>query len=402
MKPARWFWMAILLGLTIRIYFVVFTQGTYDVDIWQKHAQGVREIGLINYYHANPEMNHAPFISIAITFLLRIAEITGIPFRILLRAPFALLDAGTMLLLLKLLRDNRHRFAIAAGFWLHPLAMIFSAYHGNIDSAVAFFLVLTLYLISKNRTIGAGAALGASLWVKLPTVLAIPAFFFALHGWRKRFLFLAAICVVGISTYIPALLKDPAIVYKNVFRYEGQIIKTTTNIRAWGTQNFIAPFMRLLPAPSREKVSKPITWLLKESGSISLALIVILSWLRQHRNGIDQTAANIAACYAILYGFSNFWSFQYFAWSIPFWFFAPPVFLIGATLLATGYIYSLYCFVCGNFWLLEKWDFAGHPNWPDIVIIFRDLAFLFFFFSACAFLISAIYEQIRHLPMGKK
>jgi Gpi18-like mannosyltransferase len=347
-------------------------------------------------------MNHAPFISIAISLLSRFAEISGIPFGILLRAPFALLDAGTMLLLLKLLRDNRHRFAIAACYWLHPLAMIFSAYHGNIDSAVAFFLVLTLYLISKNRTIGAGAAIGASLWVKLPGVLAIPVFFFALEGWRKRLLFLAAIGIVGISTYIPALLKDPAIVYKNVFGYEGQVIKTTTNIRAWGTQNLFAPFIFRLPAESREKVTKPITWLLIESGSISLALIVILSWLRRHRNGIDQTAANIAACYTILYGFSNFWSFQYFAWSIPFWFFAPPAFLIGATALSTGYIYSLYSFLCGNFWLLGKWDFAGRPNWPDIVIIFRDLAFLFFFLSACAFLINSVFAQFRPLLKGKK
>jgi hypothetical protein len=262
--------------------------------------------------------------------------------------------------------------------------------------------VLTLYLISKDRTIGAGAALGASLWVKLPGVLALPAFFFALEGWRKRLLFLAAIGIVGISTYIPALLKDPAIVYKNVFGYKGQIIKTTTNIRAWGTQNFISPLVGRLPAQSREKVARPVAWLLKESGSISLVLIVILSLLRRHRNGIDQTAANIAACYTILYGFSNFWSFQYFAWSIPFWFFAPRAFLIGATVLATGYIYSLYSFVCGNFWLLGKWDFAGRPNWPDIVVIFRDLAFLFFFLSASAFLINALYGQIHRLPKGKK
>jgi hypothetical protein len=45
--------------------------------------------------------------------------------------------------------------------------------------------------------------------------------------------------------------------------------------------------------------------------------------------------------------------------------------------------------------LLGKWDFVGHPHWPDIVIEFRDLAMLFFAVSACWFVISAAAEQIK-------
>jgi len=56
-----------------------------------------------------------------------------------------------------------------------PTAILISAYHGNTDTAVAFFLLLTVWLATKERILSSGAAFGASLWVKLPGILALPA-----------------------------------------------------------------------------------------------------------------------------------------------------------------------------------------------------------------------------------
>jgi hypothetical protein len=400
--PGAWFWAAIVLGILIRLHFILFTQGTYDVDIWKQHAIGVRDLGLTGYYHTNSEMNHPPFIGVAISLLPQVTKATGIPFETLLRMPFALLDAGTLLLLLNLLRNKRHRLAAAAFYWLNPLTMILSSYHGNTDSAVAFFLLLCLWLLSKEKLVLAAAAIGLSLWVKLPGIMAIPAFVFFLQGWRKRLLFLAVIGLVGVSTYLPAIIKDAPIVYKNVFGYRGQIIQTTAGIPVWGCSVFIVPFFNGLSPQWQEKLADPITFFLKQSWFISIVLIVLLSWLRRSQKTVEGLGITIAAVYTILYGFSSYWSFQYFAWSIPFWFFASPVFLLGATLLAGGYIYSLYWFLCGNPWLLGKWDFVGHPYWPPIVIIFRNLSILFFFLSACTFLAVAVYEQIAQLFKGLK
>ena len=401
-KAGWWFWSAILLGLAIRIYLVVFTEGTYDVHIWQDHAVGVHKYGLIEYYHASKDMNHPPLISVLACRLWNISQTTGIPFRILFRAPFALLDGGTTLLLLRIFSKNRWRFVIGACYWLHPLAIIFSSFHGNTDSAIAFFLLLAVWLLSKEKTIWAAVVLGASFWIKLPGLMAIPAFVFFLQGWRKRLLFLAVIGLVGVSTYLPAIIKDAPIVYKNVFGYRGQIIQTTAGIPVWGCSVFIVPFFNGLSPQWQEKLADPITFFLKQSWFISIVLIVLLSWLRRSQKTVEGLGITIAAVYTILYGFSSYWSFQYFAWSIPFWFFASPVFLLGATLLAGGYIYSLYWFLCGNPWLLGKWDFVGHPYWPPIVIIFRNLSILFFFLSACTFLAVAVYEQIAQLFKGLK
>ena len=393
LRPGWWFWAAMFIGLAIRIYLVVFTEGTDDIGFWQQHAAGVRELGLIGYYHANNNMNHPPFISVAASLLLRAAEATGIPFRVLFRTPFAIIDAGTAMLLLYMFRNNRYRFAVCACYWLYPLTMILSAYHGNTDSSMAFFLMLCLCLLSKEREILAGAALGVSLWIKLPVILAIPAFVFVLPNLRKRLSFLAIIGIVGVSTYMPAIFKDPLIVYRNIFGYHGMVIQSAAGIPIWGTRIFIFPFLEGLSPQWHKILWYPLAFLMWQSWSISILLIILLSWLRRFHRTTAQLGTTIAAVYAILYGFSNYCSFQYFSWSIPFWFFAPPVFLIGAILLTGGYIYSLYWLMCGNGWLLGKWDFVGHPYWPPVVIHFRNLAVLFFFISGCTFLIAAVYER---------
>jgi hypothetical protein len=244
--------------------------------------------------------------------------------------------------------------------------------------------------------------LGASFWIKLPGLMAIPAFVFFLQGWRKRLLFLAVIGLVGVSTYLPAIIKDAPIVYKNIFGYHGRIIQTNSGIPIWGCYIFLVPFFNGLHPELKLILSRPFFFALNHSWFISILLIVLLSWLRRSYRTINQLGATIAAAYTIVYGFSNSWAFQYFAWSIPFWFFTRRWFLVSATILAGGYIYSLYWLLCGNPWLLGNWDFTPHPQWSEIVIVFRNLAVFFFFISACVFLISAVYEQITLFRKGVK
>jgi hypothetical protein len=342
-----WFWAAVVIGLVIRIYLVLFTQGTYDIDIWQHHTAAVGTNGLLAHYRASPQMNHPPFISMVAGIIFRIQQAGGIPFAVLWRAPFALLDLGTAFLLLSLLRDNRHRFIITAGYWLCPLSMIFSGYHGNTDSSIAFFLMLCVYLLSKERTAWAGAALGVSLWVKLPAMLAIPAIVFWLPSWGRRLKFCAAMTLVACSTYLPSLWDDPVIVYNRVFAYQGQIIRTTADIPIWGTMALFR-YLAGLPAELQSYLNRPITFYLKHNVPLCLSVIVFYSWLRRRSRSVHELGVTIAAVYTILYGLSNYWSFQYFAWSVPFWFFAGPYFVAPAVLLASAYIYGLYWFVCGN------------------------------------------------------
>ena len=392
LKHKSAFWTAILIGAALRVYCVAFTNGTGDMDDWEDHAQQVVNRGLIGYYHANSYANHPPFISKVGALILQIATVTRIPFRILFRAPFACLDGGNALLLFALFPRSRWRFLATACYWLSPTAILISAYHGNTDTAVAFFLLLTVWLGTKERVLSSGAAFGASLWVKLPGILALPALLTLFRRWRIRGVFLLVAFVTALSTYLPALIRDYKIVYTNVFGYRGLILQTATGIPLWGPSVLL--FSTLAPIQAwPEKYLGPTLFFLEHSWYIAIAAILVLSWLRRNRSSPEEVCATIGMAYAVLFGFSDYWAFQYFAWALPFWFFLRWWFSIPAVLLTSAYLYSLHWLFCGNGWLLGKWDFLGHPNLPLLVLIIRNTAVSFFFVSACLFLILAIKRQ---------
>src|SRR5205807_617560 len=230
LKRKSAFCIAMLIGALLRIYCFVFTNGTGDMDDWEDHAHQVQDRGLIGYYHANSFANHPPFISKISALILQIASVTHVPFRILFRAPFALLDAGNALLLFSLLPENRWRFIVTACYWLSPTAILISAYHGNTDTAVAFFLLLTVWLATKERVPSSGAAFGASLWVKLPGILALPALLALFRRRRIRGIFLLAAATSAFLTYLPALVQDYKIVFSNVLAYRGLILQTADGV----------------------------------------------------------------------------------------------------------------------------------------------------------------------------
>ena len=393
-RSGIWFWVLISLGLAIRFYLVTLTEGTQDVAIWERHARDVRDHGLIAYYQSDPSANHPPFITEVESLLLRVSDATGIPYRILLRAPLALLDLATTFLLLLLFGECRWRFVVAAAYWLNPLSIIFSAYHGNTDSAVAFFLVLCVWLSSQNKLIAAAVALGVSLWIKLPIVLAIPALTFFIPDWRRRFQFLAIAGGVALMTYLPALIQDPAIIWKNVFGYRAQILHTTAGVSAWGPRVLL---FSIIAAPQNWPIAfrAPILFFLENSWLIALALALLLTWLRRNHRSVSELCATIAFVLVIVLAISDGFSFQYFAWSLPFWFFLPRWFFIPALILVGAYIYFLYAYLCGNPWLLGVWDFNGHPDWPLPIIAIRNAAYLFVCAGAIWFVISS---TVRAFP----
>ncbi len=394
LRPSAAMWVLLALGLGLRCYLVTLTEGTYDVRIWAEHASGVRELGLVGYYRSNLLMNHPPFMGIVAAGLLALAESLGISFGVLLRLPFALLDALTALLLLWALRDHRGRFLLVTLYWLHPLSVIFSAYHGNTDSVLPLFVLGALVLAASGRPGAAGAALGLSLWIKLPGALAIPALALGLRSWRDRAVFVSALAGVGLLSFVPILFADPEVLIRNVFGYRGQMIQTTAGMPVWGMRMFL-PFYYELGEAWRGWLYEPIRLFFEYNSLLTLGLVGLVALLRAGRCGLRELAWTVVAGLTILYGLSLNWSFQYFAWSLPLWFLVSARFSLPASLLASGYIYGLYAFLCGDPALRGEWDFIGNPQWPAWLRAVRNLAQLFFFFAAWAFVGVAIAQAVR-------
>jgi Gpi18-like mannosyltransferase len=383
------FWGAIALGAMLRAYCVIFTIGTGDLDDWQDHAQQVHDHGLIGYYHGNSFANHPPFMSEAGAFILWLANRSHVPFRILFRAPFALVDAANALLLFWLLPETRWRGLATACYWLSPAAILISAYHGNTDTAVPFLLLVSIWLAAKQRIAISGAVFGTTLWIKLPGMLALPALLPMFRGSRTRVLFLIAATITALATYIVPLIQDWQIVVTNVFGYRGLILQTAGGTPLWGPSVLL--FSTFVPIQSwPDSFLRPALYLVGHSWELAIGAILILAWLRKDRHSAAQICATIGMFYAVLFGMSDNWAFQYFAWGLPFWFFLRWWFAVPAVTLTSLYLYALHSFFCGNPWLLGSWDFSAHPTLPFAVLLLRDLAVAFFLISGCVFLFRAI------------
>jgi len=374
---------------------VVFSEGTLDLPIWETHARDVRLRGVVGSYRDSTYLfNHPPFMGWGAAQLWGLAGRFGVDFGVLFRAPFALLDAATLALLVRALAPSPLRFVVGAAYWLSPLAILYSAQHGNTDSAIGFFALAATLAVSRGHAVGAGALVGLGLWIKLPAALAVPALCFALPTWRQRVEFVGATLAVAALSYAPALATDGGALIERVFRYGGLKVHTMSGTYVWGVQNFY-PDAAQLPETWRAPFRHFVRGYDEHRTLIALVPITLVAWARRDRREVREVATTIAYGHAILFGLTNYWTFQYFAWSVPLWFLCGWRISLAVNLVATAYVYGLYTWLCGSPWLLGEWNFLGKPDWPASLIALRDTATLFFFALALGLIGRAIFDLVR-------
>jgi hypothetical protein len=387
-RPGAWLWLVLIAGAALRVYLVLCTEGTFDVLLKINHGKMVHQIGLLAYYGRGPNVNHPPLAMRFFEAVYALAGATGIPFRVLLRAPFALLDAVAALALLSLFRASPWRYAVVAGYWLNPLAWIFSAYHGNTDSFVGLAALLALLAVARDRPALAGLALGLGVGIKFPAVLAAPAVFFALADWRRRGWFAGAMALAVAATYLPEAALDPGLLARRIAGYPGSGARTVHDVPIWGLWTAVG----LAHQPGLGGIAR---FFMAHNSSVCLLPIVAVAWLRRGRREALELGATIFASFMLLYGFTSQWAFQYLAWSAPFWCFRGGRYAVAGCLLLGGYIYAVYAYYCGNPWLLGLWDQVARVTWPLWLQLLRDAAVVFSFGSALWIVGAAVGDAQR-------
>jgi hypothetical protein len=398
-EPGPWLIAALVLGALPRLFLVFASDGTLDAVVWAALIDEVREHGLVATYRGGTyTLNHPPMAVLLASGLRALGLAADLPFAVLFRLPFALLDAGTFALIVWLFgaasdpawRNSRYLMAVA--WWLSPLAIIFSSHHGNTDSAVAFFLMAAAGCVARGRPGLAGSMLALGLWIKIPGVLAAPLLWLAVPDRPGRIRFAVAAAAVAIAGYLPWLWLDAEAVIRSVFLYPGLRIQTTAGMPIWGLASFLPDWHAISPEWRVEYRSLLVGWL-RANTLISVVPIIALAIVRRRHHDAVALAAGIAGTFSILYGLSNLWSFQYLAWSMPFWAALGWRWFGAATLLTTAYVYGLYAWLCGSWLLIGEWAFITRPEWPLALRLSRDACVLFFAGTALQQIIGAIREE---------
>ena len=408
-EPGLWIVFVLVAGALPRFLWVIASEGTADAIVWEALVRDVHERGMIAVYQGGDHiLNHPPMAVWLTGGLHSLGLALDQPFALVFRMPLLIGDLVTFGGIVWLFGASTHskwrqaRWAIASFWWLSPVVMVLSSFHGNTDSLVAMGLVLAAGAVAHQRYALAGLIIGLGLWIKIPGILAAPLLWFAVPHTAGRIRMATIAALTATAGYLPWLILDPSAVIESVFFYPGLRIQTTTGMPIWGLERFF-PDWRAIPIEWRSEYRQWMIGWLQANRWICLIPIVILAIVRRGRNEATELAAGIAATYAILYGLSNLWGFQYLAWSAPFWLALGPRWGVAATVLTSVYVYGLYAWLCHSWLLLGPWNFAAQPDWPLFLRAARDGSILFFATTALWQITTALREESRrwnpHSPL---
>ena len=383
-RPGAWFWLAISVGALVRGALVFGTEGTFDVSIKLHHGHQINRVGLLGWYQMAEVFNHPPLMGVWFSSAERISQATGISFAAVLRLPFALLDLATAGLVWIAFSGSAWRWAACAGYWLNPLAILFSAYHGNTDSAIAAFALASLVAVARGWPVLAGAALGLGLWVKLPILIAAPALLLAFVHGRDRARFAVTAALVGLAGYLPWLAQEPALLVRRIAGYGGSSVATPGGATVWG----LATALRFHATPLAEALAAI-------NALVCGVPILLLAWWRRGNPRARVVGVTVCGGFLAVYGVTSYWAWQYLAWCVPFLLFLDARIAVVLSVVLGAYVYGAYAFLTGSPWLLGHWDIAGHAAWPLALALLRDASVLLCFGVALVLLASAGLARAR-------
>jgi hypothetical protein len=215
--PLDWRLGVVILGGAVRLWLWWNSLGTFDTDIWARHAGYIHEYGLAAAYRAiaivNQPFNHPPLAGWWAAFALNRGRADSLLFARWMRLPGLLADLAAMAALW------HWRSPLSAAMYaLAPVAILVSAYHGNTDAACALGILLAALALERGSWLAAGLALAFAVNVKVIPLLFLPAALAALPDRRARTRFAAGFAVAVIP-FIPLALTATSAMARNILGY---------------------------------------------------------------------------------------------------------------------------------------------------------------------------------------
>ncbi len=209
---------------------------------------------------------------------------------ILLKIFINLFDLGNIYLVYLLSKRN---LEIAKLYAFNPVSFLIFSFHGQFDSLPLFFILLTIYLLNKNKQVFGLVSYSFSIMLKTwPIIL----FFYILHKLKnKKLIFLIGLFpIISLFSYVNFYKINFLEILKPIFLYQG----------VWGIWG-VSLFNNYL----RFRYQKIITF-------IFILFIFGLSLFKNKKKYFLSITKFLIYFYIFTPGFSV----QYFSWIMPFLF----------------------------------------------------------------------------------
>lgn len=346
------------LALLFKILLASKTYGTNDVYVYEEFSVWTRYLG-VSLYRLDPQFNHPPSMIYLLHFLSWLAVSTGLPFSFWLRLPGILADAGNVWLVWKLLEARvlggdpsgaRSIFWSLILFAGAPTLILISGFHGNTDSVVMCFVLLSIYLVERDASAwAAGAVFGLAHCVKVFPVIVAPVILLNLPGIGRKVKFSAAAAVVLLAGWSPFLFQDPKAVIGQVFGYRSLY-------GHWGL-TYLA-----LQLPASAAWADALNAFLERWGTyLALGLVWFVSWRMNRAPARPQLLSQAGLVFLLFLAVSSGFGVQYLSWL------APWVVELGWAPAAIFYAASgVFLFLVYNYWAQGlPWYLADAINVGD-------------------------------------
>ena len=213
-KPSHRFWFAaILAGVSARLFLWWFTLGTNDPISWWGYGAFIAEEGLAETYRSLQLFNHPPLMGL---YAMQMRFWSGDDqwvFAHLMKLPGLV---GEAIILWALWRFAAPK--AAAVYALLPAAILVSGFHGNTDCFCAAFVLVAVIAFDRQHFFLAGLLMAASLNVKLIPLTLLPMVLIGAPN-RRALVHLVGGLGIGVIPFVGPALTVGAEMYRNMVAY---------------------------------------------------------------------------------------------------------------------------------------------------------------------------------------
>ncbi len=175
--------LVLTIGLLVRLGAAALPGFGIDLGTFQFWSVQLAEEGPWNFYNNDFLSDWTPgylYVLWLIGSLDSLFSFSGDQFWYTLKLPSIAADLASAYLLYRILEGQKDgiRVGAAALYLLHPVVLLVGPVWGQVDSMLAFFLLLTVYYLARRRTLMAAVAYTVGFLVKPLAIGALPVFVF--------------------------------------------------------------------------------------------------------------------------------------------------------------------------------------------------------------------------------